>query len=94
MNKWIPVRERLPEECGNTLITHKQGVKEAYWNGKYWSHGAPTKHKPIKTVIAWMPLPEPYEESDNPCRKCNASTRQSCCGCPEYFEWQKKQDDS
>lgn len=25
----------------------------------------------------------------SPCYKCDLTTRQSCCGCPEYFRWKK-----
>ena len=51
---WIPVSERLPEKNGEYLITGRQGAvnkrryHDGYWYGN-WS------------VIAWMPLPEPYK---------------------------------
>lgn len=25
-----------------------------------------------------------------PCAKCSPETRQSCCGCPEYSEWSRR----
>lgn len=58
--RWIPVIERLPEDSETVLITHKGGVSFGYYNGIYWERGSSTKHKPLQTVIAWMPLPEPY----------------------------------
>ena len=58
--KWIPVNERLPEDSETVLITHKGGVSFGWYNGSYWERGASTKHKPLQTVIAWMPLPEKY----------------------------------
>ena len=58
--KWIPVTESLPEDGERVLITHKSGVSFGWYNGSYWERGAPTNHRPLQTVIAWMPLPEPY----------------------------------
>lgn len=56
---WIPVTERLPENDDSVLVTHYQGVGKAWWNGRYWSN---SMTKELKTVSAWMPLPEPYQE--------------------------------
>ena len=58
--KWIPVAERLPKDGERVLITHRDGVSFGWYNGSYWERGAPTNHRPLETVIAWMPLPEPY----------------------------------
>ena len=58
--KWIPVTEALPEDSETVIITHKGGVSFGWYNGIYWERGASTKHKPLQTVIAWMPLPEPW----------------------------------
>lgn len=66
--KWIPVSERLPEEEDVVLICSKIGVidfgkrkgdkwvwlAEALWD--YWQK--------TEDLIAWMPLPEAYKESD------------------------------
>ncbi len=52
--RWIPVTERLPERTGYYLVTGRQGAvnkrlyQDGYWYGNW-------------TVIAWMPLPEPYK---------------------------------
>lgn len=61
--RWIPVSERLPEDSGNYLIAI---ADSNYTNGQYfkiswfypsdkgWSYRN-------AAVIAWMPLPEPFE---------------------------------
>ena len=62
-NNWIPCSERLPEEYGEYLVAkHTIGwnceeydVNDiAYFDGDGF-------HKADR-VIAWMPLPEPYQE--------------------------------
>lgn len=58
---WISVKDRLPNQSERVLIAHKQGVTLAWHNGGYWTKGAATKHRIIKTVTHWMPLPEPPE---------------------------------
>ena len=59
--RWIPVSERLPKKSDKILITHRGGVSYGWYNGIYFERGAGAKHSPIKTVVAWMPLPEPYK---------------------------------
>lgn len=51
--KWIPVSERLPEKNGEYLITGRQGAvnKRRYHDGHWYGNWG---------VLAWMPLPEPY----------------------------------
>lgn len=59
--QWIPVEERLPDECGHYLVFVKAGKYEqvtwyeiAYYDGK---------EKFYTSVTHWMPLPEPPKES-------------------------------
>ena len=59
--EWILCSESMPKNFENVLVSHKGGVTLAWYNGVYWTHGASTKHRPIKTVVAWMPLPDPYK---------------------------------
>ena len=55
---WIPVTERLPDENGAYLCQEKQGFLYVdTWNGEYWD----CAERAYGTVIAWMPLPEPYK---------------------------------
>ena len=56
--RWIPVTEILPENDDKVLITHSHGISMAWWNGRYWTGSMIKKYK---TVMAWMPLPEPYQ---------------------------------
>ena len=63
-DRWIPCKERLPEEDGWYLITEKtDGVKvqEGYFcrtrDGEpYWGY---------LHVTAWRPLPAPYQEKED-----------------------------
>jgi hypothetical protein len=66
--RWIPVSERLPEENGFYLATYDgeicgenepvTGLAE-YENGKWVDD-----EEDYQCVLAWMPLPEPYKESE------------------------------
>ena len=74
--QWIPVSERLPEKDGHYIVyapTYSGGSSSskeyhdgvmfsAFKKGK-WSieHGY---HKRPNCVVAWMPLPTPYQESE------------------------------
>lgn len=61
VNKWIPCDVRLPEEDGYYLVTMK------LWVGSYVTvhsfHGGEWHLAPDDCpVLAWQPLPAPYEE--------------------------------
>lgn len=69
---WIPVKERLPEEPEQNpklddrpmelyLVDNGEDYPfRAFWNGKYFHDGWRRLD-----VLAWMPLPERYEEKEN-----------------------------
>lgn len=70
--KWIPVSERLPEEPEENEIFDNKPLElylvsikgdpypfRAFWNGKFFTNGWQKCE-----VTAWMPLPEPYRESE------------------------------
>lgn len=70
--EWIPCSERLPEQYGNYLATMCDGdVQECTYspekNTRFMRGGWSTCESDgilfldVSEVIAWMPLPEPYE---------------------------------
>lgn len=78
-NGWIPVAERLPEENGRYLVTFKNGIKVCmvgygsckrtvlgYPIGHGWYSLGEAQYYAEDSIIAWMHLPEPYKEEDEP----------------------------
>ena len=66
--KWIPCKERLPEEMTRVLTTIKMPSREPqvrsgiYSDGFFMNDNGDIWRSADKEVKAWMPLPEPYRE--------------------------------
>ena len=72
-HQWVPVTERLPEVDENVLVSYHfdadtefppfDGVTISYWTGVK-NHNIPhfADMGDACTILAWMPLPEPYRE--------------------------------
>ena len=65
--EWIPVSKRLPKDEQEVLITYKINVKHHVWSG-IWDElhcrfydKKYRNYMSVDSVIAWMPLPEPYK---------------------------------
>lgn len=71
--RWIPCSERMPDEQGDYLLyrPHFWGanlgqITVCFWSGHAWSDNYKNdaeRHLPIIHGMAWMPLPDPYEEA-------------------------------
>ncbi len=63
--QWIPVSERLPEESEYYIITANDGVGHRTTFAKFQKKAKSwnlTGARSYWRVIAWMPLPEPYQK--------------------------------
>lgn len=61
--RWIPVSERLPEtHLGWLLVTLICKDGERKTDMRWYSDYAGFEDLEDETIIAWMPLPEPFKE--------------------------------
>ena len=75
--RWIPVSERLPEaeygESGSVLVCFENETQDVlYFDGSNWRYPTGEIYVSINhkngwhnKVIAWMPLPKPYEPKES-----------------------------
>lgn len=64
--RWIPVTERLPEKSTDVLTCNSVGTIEIYslessYDGMWYWESSEGECECLSEVIAWMPLPEPYQ---------------------------------
>lgn len=63
--KWIPVSERLPENHNQeVLISLEWGIDIGRYSDGEW-HSEWINHYDDGNVLAWMPLPKPYEPQES-----------------------------
>lgn len=76
--EWIPCSERLPEENGRYLVTFPSLINklrvDILWYGRptfpetdhpcFYASDDEYGDVEYDDVVAWMPLPEPYEERE------------------------------
>ena len=71
-DRWISVKDRLPEKDGHYLVTLFDEIdswtEPLYWNttfGGRWQGLIEDDFSDIGNVSAWRPLPEPYTEEES-----------------------------
>lgn len=69
VSEWIPCSERMPEFSTEVLVTMEWGdrhVMSVEWDSQTnelaWEDTIQNFRWDFDNVIAWMPLPKPYEE--------------------------------
>ena len=76
LNHWINHHYWMPKE-----MVKDEEKSEPYI--KYWAK--------LAKCADLFDVDDEEDEFKSPCVKCSPGTKESCCGCPEYFDWQKKQ---
>ena len=58
--KWIPCNEKMPEDNTDVIVCFYSGTVTEM---RYWGNGIfqGIYEHTAKTIVAWMPLPEPYK---------------------------------
>ena len=63
-NQWILCSERLPKQQQTVLIQDFGQITLGYLNAENRWRNLANLDDYLKGVVAWMPLPEPYEEKE------------------------------
>lgn len=60
LGQWVPCSERLPEDNTDVIVCFYSGTVTEM---RYWGNGIfqGIYEHTAKTIVAWMPLPEPYK---------------------------------
>lgn len=64
VGEWIPCSERLPKQSLNSVIGWDQYRERCVFVQYYMNEWILGNHESVK-IVAWMPLPEPYEVREN-----------------------------
>lgn len=59
MNEWISVKEKLPNEIDEYIVTNGEIVTTLEWNGECWFSDVYNSPVIQSSVLQWMPLPAP-----------------------------------
>lgn len=62
--QWIPCSEKMPEDNTDVIVCFYSGTVTEM---RYWGNGIfqGIYEHTAKTIVAWMPLPEPYKEVED-----------------------------
>lgn len=64
-HRWIPVKERLPIPIETVLTSHEDGgIGYSYFSDENGWFCAIIDEAHVTDVVAWMPLPGPYQPAD------------------------------
>lgn len=63
IGEWIPCSERIPEESLKSVIGWDEYRERCCFVQYYMNEWILGNHETVK-IVAWMPLPEPYEKAD------------------------------
>ena len=68
ISEWIPVSERLPEECKEVLVTVKDDSADSpiYYTAVGWYYAGiwVVEDAVCHQVVAWMRPPKPYKKGE------------------------------